>query len=552
VEVTLPDGETVLLPVVTCGKVSATSAFATVLKDAGDDPDVTHGSAISVAVAIDEGVEGDVIFRAGEGVGTVTRPGLQISPGEPAINPVPRSMMVAAVRAIFPRAAVEVTVSVAGGEELAKKTFNPKLGIIGGISILGTSGRVVPRSEDAWLRSLIPQIDLALAAGKERLVFASGSFGAALRSRFPWVDDLSLIHIGNFVGDMLWAASKRDVKEIVLAGHVGKLVKVAAGLFNTHSRFGDARLETVAAFAARAGATPLLVRELLGAATAEAAVAILHAAGLDAVWSDIADRVVERATAHAGVRVHCVLTDYRGDLLGCSTELAGEMDWRPFTECPSSDDVNGLMPAIAVVGVGPGAPEFMTAAGWQLLAKAEVVVGGARHLQQFASMSPHAAQIPIGSDMQALAGAVRDYAGKRVVFLASGDPLCYGIAEFVLRHFSASSVRILPGVSAFQMALSRLGVPWEGVSFASVHGRPLDAVLPLFELSTRLLILTDARQSAQVLAARLRETYSCSDFRIVVLERLGAVDETITCGSLAEIEGGVFDPLAVVYFERRG
>ncbi|HEY3415250.1 MAG TPA: cobalt-precorrin-5B (C(1))-methyltransferase CbiD, partial [Armatimonadota bacterium] len=174
VELCFPAGDTEILAIENVERLSPSSARATVIKDAGDDPDITDG--MSVVTTIELTGEG-ITFYAGEGVGTVTSPGLQLPPGEPAINPVPREMIAQALRDVLGDAGCRVTVSIPGGEAAAAKTFNPRLGITGGLSILGTSGRVMPKSEDAWLRSLIPQIDVALAAGYRQLFLTPGGFG---------------------------------------------------------------------------------------------------------------------------------------------------------------------------------------------------------------------------------------------------------------------------------------------------------------------------------------------------------------------------------------
>ena len=205
VDVELPDGERVTLAVESVERPREGCARAAVVKDAGDDPDVTDGMTVVVEVEVldgpapsgsadtppaaagtglaDHAAVPTIEFVAGAGVGTVTRAGLQLAPGEPAINPVPREMIAAAVRAVLPDGRLRVTVGMPGGEETARRTFNARLGIEGGLSVLGTSGRVIPKSEDAWLRSLLPQVDVALADGRDDGVPRARALRRARRAR---------------------------------------------------------------------------------------------------------------------------------------------------------------------------------------------------------------------------------------------------------------------------------------------------------------------------------------------------------------------------------
>src|SRR5580698_3205627 len=202
VEVTLPRGERVSFALAQTRR-DPDSASAGVIKDAGDDPDVTHGALIVATVRAGAPGSG-VTFRAGAGVGTVTRPGLAIPPGDPAINPVPRRMIrdaIAEVAALAQRAGdVEVEIAIPGGEELAAKTLNGRLGIVGGLSILGTTGIVVPYSCAAWIASIHRGIDVARAAGLSHVAGATGSSSESAVQRFHDLPDTALIDMGDFVG----------------------------------------------------------------------------------------------------------------------------------------------------------------------------------------------------------------------------------------------------------------------------------------------------------------------------------------------------------------
>ena len=336
------------------------------VKDAGDDPDVTDGMTVVAEVEVLERQEAagpagpagprrpaldGIAFAAGPGVGTVTRAGLQVAPGEPAINPVPRRMIADAVREALPDGALRVTVSIPGGEETARRTFNPRLGIEGGLSVLGTSGRVIPKSEDAWLRSLLPQVDMALAEGQTTLYLAPGGFGERAAREQLGAPEAAIVQCSNFAGDLLDHCADAGVERVVLVGHAGKLVKLAAGIWNTHSRYGDARLETLAALAAAAGAPPTVVTKLLDLPTAEAAAELLAEAGLDDVWDDVADRVVRRAAERVARRAaqkprcDCAVVAYDGAVLGRSAALRAAPAAAPASRRPCTSPSSASAPA---------------------------------------------------------------------------------------------------------------------------------------------------------------------------------------------------------------
>ena len=561
VDVELPGGDVVTLAVEWTERPRAGCARAAVLKDAGDDPDVTHGMTVVAEVEVLEGpgaaapagppaasapagpqLDG-VTFAAGPGVGTVTRAGLQVAPGEPAINPVPRRMIADAVREVLPEGALRVTVSIPGGEETARRTFNPRLGIEGGLSVLGTSGRVVPKSEDAWLRSLLPQVDMALAEGHTTLYLAPGTFGERAARERLGAPDAAVVQCSNFAGDLLDHCADRGVERVVLVGHAGKLVKIAAGIWNTHSRYGDARLETLAALAAAAGAPPTVVTKLLDLPTAEAAAELLAETGLEGVWDDVADRVVRRAAERVAKRASelprcdCAVVAYDGAVLGRSAALRAAPAASP---APSALE-------LTVVGVGPGADEWLTPAAWRAVRAAEVVAGGRRQLERFAPAG--AEQVVAGVSMDAVAAALRERAGRRTVVLASGDPGFYGIATTLRRLLPEAAITTLPGISSVQLAAARLGRPWNELAFASAHGLATEGVVAAVAAQPHVLALSDAAHPPQAIAAALVEA-GLHGARVTVLERLGLPDERITAGDAAAIAAGSFDGLAVTVIDR--
>ena len=313
VEIIALDGTPLKIPVEHVEKNSG-GVRAEVIKFSGDDPDITNGASVFTTVKKISGDE--IIFRAGVGVGTITKAGLQLKIGEPAINPAPRKL-IQNVAAEFKIGGLEVEISIPNGAELAKKTLNPVLGVEGGLSIIGTTGILRPMSEDAFKNSLVPQIDVAKAAGFETLIFVPGKIGEDIAKKIGF-DSGAIIQTSNFIGFMLEAAAERKIKKIILCGHVGKLAKVAAGVFHTHNRVADCRLETLAAYSAAEGLQSSEVQKILDANTTEDAAQIISANHLEKVYKKIATRASLRAERYVfgKLNVETILVDYAGNILG--------------------------------------------------------------------------------------------------------------------------------------------------------------------------------------------------------------------------------------------
>ncbi len=245
VSILLPNGALARFPVASSFSTTD-SASASIRKDAGDDPDITNGLLVSATLAFDDcETNGDkLLFFAGEGVGTVTKPGLSVPPGEPAINPVPRQMIRAAIREITPLP-LRVTLSIPGGEALAKKTFNPRLGIVGGLSILGTTGIVRPFSLPALRASLVCALDVAVAAGVTHLTLVPGNIGERAARRHFVTTEEEVVQVSNFWGFMLEETAKRPFTALRIVGHPGKLAKLIDGEWDTHSSSSDSAVATV-------------------------------------------------------------------------------------------------------------------------------------------------------------------------------------------------------------------------------------------------------------------------------------------------------------------
>ena len=240
IEIALPSGEWITLPIEE-SEMSESEGFASVRKESGDDPDVTNHALICATVSLhqEENPTERIRFRAGEGVGIVTLPGLGLPIGDPAINATPRRMIQEALLPLLPSpgTVATVTISVPGGAELAKRTFNPKLGIEGGISIIGTSGIVRPFSSDAFIASIRKEANVAKAIGCETLVINSGAKSERiLRDRFPELPPQAFVHYGNFIGETLHIANEIGFQQVVMGIMLGKAVKLAEGSLDTHSK----------------------------------------------------------------------------------------------------------------------------------------------------------------------------------------------------------------------------------------------------------------------------------------------------------------------------
>jgi len=295
-------------------------ATAGVIKDGGDDPDVTHGAEVVVRVrwAAAPGVQ----ILGGEGVGTITQPGLELPPGSPAINPVPRAMIARGVALALgtdhPEPGVEVTVSVPGGEALARKTLNARIGILGGISILGTTGVVRPLSTASWRASVVQSIDVAAANSIRHIVLTTGGrserFAAAV---YPELPEMAFVQMGIFTGDSLKRCVARGVARASICGMIGKLAKLATGQMQTHVAGGGVDLAFLAGLARDAGADEPLALRIAGANTARHVEELVETSGFLALYRQIAAKAARACHDHVGgpIEVEAILFDFNGAIL---------------------------------------------------------------------------------------------------------------------------------------------------------------------------------------------------------------------------------------------
>lgn len=271
-----------------------------VRKDAGDDPDITHGMLVYAAVSkIPSGIEID----GGFGVGRVTRPGLQQPVGTAAINPGPREQIKRALQATAEKyqydGGFSVIISIPEGEQLARRTFNPQLGIVGGLSVLGTSGIVEPMSEQALIETIHLEIDARYAAGERMLLLCPGNYGEDFARDTLGLDITRGVKCSNFLGEALDYAVYRGFDGVLLIGHAGKLIKLAAGVFQTHSAYADGRQEIFAAHAAMCGASRETACALMQAVSVDACLDIL---GQENIKQAVLDSISQKIARHLSVR----------------------------------------------------------------------------------------------------------------------------------------------------------------------------------------------------------------------------------------------------------
>ncbi len=320
VTITLPGGQTPAFAL--CHEQTGDGfAAAGIIKDAGDDPDVTHGATIISTVRLLPPGQG-IRFTAGEGVGKVTKPGLPLAVGEPAINPVPRQMMTEVIGELCGAhgrpADVEVTISVPGGEALAAKTWNPRLGIIGGLSILGTTGIVVPYSCSAWIHSIHRGIDVARAIGLDHVVGSTGDASERAARALLGLPDEAFIDMGDFVGGMLKYLRAKPVRQVTIAGGFGKLSKLAEGAMDLHSGRSQVNIEALAHLMTELGAAPETLAEARSCETAAQVLALARAHKI-ALANRVAELAGHRADAILGkghLPVQLLITDRQGKIVG--------------------------------------------------------------------------------------------------------------------------------------------------------------------------------------------------------------------------------------------
>lgn len=273
-----------------------------VRKDGGDDCDATHGTMVYVTVSKVKCI--GIQIDGGQGVGRVTQKGLNQPVGEAAINSTPRDMITKELEELCKeyqyQEGLQVVIDVPEGEEIAKKTFNPRLGIVGGISIIGTTGIVEPQSMKALVDTIETQMRMNHANNIKKLVITPGNYGENFISQYPVLQQMKQVKISNFLGESLDFGATYQYEEILLVGHIGKMVKVAGGIMNTHSRYADCRNEIFAAYTALCGGSQSVVREVMESMTTDSCIEILEREGLNEV---VLTQIIEAAQRQLEGRV---------------------------------------------------------------------------------------------------------------------------------------------------------------------------------------------------------------------------------------------------------
>jgi len=318
IEVTLPSKEKVRLKVEEAW-IKGHAYCASVVKDGGDDIDVTKGLILSAEVVVlGQSKSLDIQVLGGVGVGIITKKGLQRNIGEPAINPVPLKMIEEGIKEILGNGyQVEVTIHVPKGEEVAKRTFNPRLGVEGGISIIGSTGIVEPMSEEAWKKSLDIELSQKVNLGQKKIVLVPGNHGEKFAMASLNYSKDQIVMMSNFIGHMLMEACRLGVKEVILVGHIGKLIKVAGGNFHTHNRVSDGRMDVLCNHLAKIRGDYNLIDQVRESNTTDEAVALIDEAGLEAVYGSIARVIKEKAEHYTydQLKVEVALYNMKGRLL---------------------------------------------------------------------------------------------------------------------------------------------------------------------------------------------------------------------------------------------
>lgn len=308
-------------------------ASVAITKDGGDDQDATDGMLIYATVTLRN--DSEITLDGGKGIGRVTQKGLANDPGMPAINPTPRRMIKQSVRQLLGAdRGADIVISAPKGEEVAKLTYNPKLGIVGGISILGTSGIVTPMSEESWKHSISIEMNIHKQRGDKRIILTPGNYGEDFLTQTMKIPVTQQVQMSNFVGYVLKEAQRLGFEHVLMVGDLGKMIKVSAGIFSTHSKDADARAEVMVANLALLGAPVDLLKQVYACLTTISMIDLINQQGYQAVYQEIVDKIKlrsEKLLAHRKptVTVDAVIFSRSTGLLASSKPLKEiEAEWR--------------------------------------------------------------------------------------------------------------------------------------------------------------------------------------------------------------------------------
>lgn len=320
IEIDLPKGRKATLKIERCS-FNKNSAECVVIKDAGDDPDVTHGAEIISTVTWTDKI-GEIEIDGGKGVGHVTKPGIGLEIGKPAINPTPLKMLRDAVHEVaqaeLKKKGVRVVISVPRGEEIAKLTDNPRLGILGGISILGTTGIVIPYSTGSFTASIRQGLDVAKAMGDFVVVLTTGGRSEDFAKEFLQLPDHCFVQMGDFAAYSVRQALLKGMKTVIIAGFLGKLSKMAMGIKQTHVKGSHVDMDFLATAAEECGATEQVIEEIKNANTARHAAEIVMGHKLEGYFDLICAKVHGMMSRHieGKIKIKCIMFDFDGKVIG--------------------------------------------------------------------------------------------------------------------------------------------------------------------------------------------------------------------------------------------
>ncbi|MBI5416409.1 precorrin-6y C5,15-methyltransferase (decarboxylating) subunit CbiE [Candidatus Poribacteria bacterium] len=616
-------------------EIKSNSAKCGIVKDSGDDPDVTNGIKIYAEVKFTN--KKGISIIGGYGVGKVTKPGLPVAVGEYAINPVPKQMITNEIKKIMrneekklrnaecgmrneekklrnaecgmrndekqmrnadcgmrndekqmrnadcgmrndgendfkfhnPQSAfrirnemgVEVIVSVPQGKEIAKKTFNPKLGIMDGISIIGTTGIVVPRSIDAYKKTLSMQLNVIKEMrnaecgmrnnGENDFKFRNPQSAFRIHLVLGYVGEKfcqenglePIIKIGDHVGFMLEECAKKGIKGIVLIGHIGKLIKIANGQFNTNIQYGDNRISSIADYAANFGAPKKIVDNILIQTNAEATIDILKEAGLISVFDRVAEDVVAKTTklTKNKIFISCIILSLKGEIIG----IQNEMNKLRNAECgmrnEEENDFKFRNPQSAIrncftffiIGIGPGSMEYLLPVAKNEIEKADILIGAKRLLPQFKNFKKEEMQFD-GKLNEIIPYIKNNTNKKRIAVLVSGDTGLFSLLEKLSKEFNKDEYKVIPGISSMQIAFAKIGESWQDAKIISLHGKEIKNLKSEIKISKKVFLFTDQKNTPKKIAEYLLKN-GIKNRRVFVFENLTYEDERIVDTDLKKI-----------------
>ena len=320
VDVTLPKGDTIPIKIHSC-EFDKSKAKCSVIKDGGDDPDVTHGAEIIVELSLTPNVS-QIEIDGGKGVGVVTKPGLGLELNKPAINPTPKKMIIENVnevaKDVLQKNGIRIVISVPKGKELALKTDNPRLGIVGGISILGTSGIVIPYSTASFAAAIRQSLDVSMAMGNDTVVLSTGGRSEEFAKKIVELPEHSFVQMGDFAGYTIQQCAKKKIKKAYVVGFIGKLAKMAAGVKQTHVKGSKVDMKLLAEIAQSRNADSKTVEKIKNANTARHVQEIVIENKVDGFFDMVCSLVYNHMRAHSEqkVPIDVILFDFDGKVLG--------------------------------------------------------------------------------------------------------------------------------------------------------------------------------------------------------------------------------------------